>query len=726
MHLNRSKFKNPKMKRILLTILVVATIFPFGSKADEGMWLPMLISKYNIAEMQQKGFKLTADDVYSINQPSMKDAIVIFGRGCTGELISPEGLLITNHHCGYGAIQRHSSVEHDYLTDGFWAMSKEEELPNPGLTVRFLVRMDDVTNRIISSIPANATEDVRDSIVTAISQDIIDEATSENHYTARVAPMFYGNQYFLFIYEEFLDVRLVGAPPSDIGKFGGDTDNWMWPRHTGDFSLFRIYADKDNKPAAYSPDNVPYTPKRFLPISLKGVNPGDFTMVYGYPGSTQQFITSQAVKHVVEDINPLNISLRDARLRVMERYMQANDTVRIKYASKQAGVANAWKKWIGERNGLIRLNAVDKKLSLENSFDSWVNETAERQREYGHLLNRFDELYAERKPLSIAASLSREAFYAVELLQLVRQYSAVAAKTEVANEEVYSRLASITRRFYKDYHKPIDVEVFTIMMSKLSDVLPPSLTPSTLLEIKPDDAEEWYAIALGVYSQSLFADSTALIALLTDSTENRMEVLRNDMLFQLNYQFDSIYRVNVYPKLTELNNELDLLYRSYVKGLMLMNPETKYYPDANFTLRVTYGEVEGYFPSDAVEYVHQTTLDGIAEKSKLDVYDYTVPSHLLDLYEAKDFGRWEVNGTVPVAFLASNHTSGGNSGSPVINAEGHLVGVNFDRVWEGTMSDIMFDPNMCRNISIDIRYALFIIDKYAGAGYLLNEMTLIE
>ncbi|HPF94618.1 MAG TPA: S46 family peptidase, partial [Tenuifilaceae bacterium] len=304
------------MKRILLTILVVVTIFPFGTKADEGMWLPMLISKYNIAEMQQKGFKLTADDVYSINQPSMKDAIVIFGRGCTGELISPEGLLITNHHCGYGAIQRHSSVEHDYLSNGFWAMSKEEELPNPGLTVRFLVRMDDVTNRIISGIPVNAPEDVRDSIVTAISQVIIDEATSENHYTARVAPMFYGNQYFLFIYEEFLDVRLVGAPPSDIGKFGGDTDNWMWPRHTGDFSLFRIYADKDNKPAAYSPDNVPYTPKRFLPISLKGVNPGDFTMVYGYPGSTQQFITSQAVKHVVDDLNPLNISLRDARLRV--------------------------------------------------------------------------------------------------------------------------------------------------------------------------------------------------------------------------------------------------------------------------------------------------------------------------------------------------------------------------------------------------------------------------
>ncbi|MDD2196414.1 MAG: S46 family peptidase [Bacteroidales bacterium] len=716
------------MKRFILSTLAIILFVPFGVIADQGMWLPMLIGKYNIEDMQSKGFKLTAEDVYSINQPSIKDAIVIFGRGCTGELISPEGLLITNHHCGYGVIQSHSSVEHDYLTHGFWAMTRQEELHNPGLTVRFLVRMDDVTERVLSAIPDGAGEQVRDSIVGVVGHKITEEATSDNHYTARVMPMFYGNQYFLFIYEEFLDVRLVGAPPSDIGKFGGDTDNWMWPRHTGDFSLFRIYADKDNNPAAYSPDNVPYTPKRFLPISLKGVNPGDFTMVYGYPGSTQQYASSQAVAHVVDDLNPLNISLRDARLKVMEQHMRQSDTVRIKYASKQAGVANAWKKWIGERNGLIRLDAIEKKQQLEKNFEEWVNESPIRVEEYGHLLNSFDELYATRKPLSIAASLSREAFYAVELLQLVRQFGGLLNNVDNSklSEEQYSRLIDYTRDFYKNYHKPIDVEIFTTMMSQLSDILPPALTPLALEELKPENSDDWYAIALGVYSQSVFADSTALISMLADSTSSRINVLQNDIMYRLSNQFDSIYSASVYPSLRDINSKLDLLYRTYVKGLMQMNPNAVYYPDANFTLRVTYGKIEGYFPSDGKEYMHQATLDGIAEKSRLDVYDYTVPQRLLDLYETKDYGKWEVNGTIPVTFLASNHTSGGNSGSPVINAEGHLVGVNFDRVWEGTMSDIMFDPDMCRNISIDIRYALFIIDKYASAGHLLEEMTLIE
>ena len=716
------------MKRFLLSTLAAILILPLGVIADQGMWLPMLIGKYNIEEMQKKGFKLTAEDVYSINQPSIKDAIVIFGRGCTGELISPEGLLITNHHCGFGVIQSQSSVEHDYLKYGFWAMTRQEELSNPGLTVSFLVRMDDVTERVLSAIPEGVEESVRDSIVKSVSNLIIKESTADNHYTARVTPMFYGNQYFLFIYEEFLDVRLVGAPPSDIGKFGGDTDNWMWPRHTGDFSLFRIYADKDNKPAAYSPDNVPYTPKRYLPISLKGVNPGDFTMVYGYPGTTQQYITSQAVTQVVEDINPLNISLRDARLRVMDKYMLQSDTVRIKYASKQAGVANAWKKWIGERNGLIRLNAIEKKQDLEKKFSEWVNESPARKQEYGHLLNRFDELYAVRRPLLLAASLDREAFYAVELMQLVRQFNRLLYNADNAEviEEQSNKLINYTRSFYKDYHKPIDVEVFTIMMSRLSDILPSALTPLALVELKPKSSDDWYAIAQEVYSQSIFADSTTLISILTDSQSSGINLLKNDILYKLNYQFDSIYGASVYPNLTAVNNELDLLYRAYVKGLMQMNPNDIYYPDANFTLRVTYGKVEGYFPEDGKEYVHLTTLDGIVDKSRMGIDDYTVPQRLLDLYNAKDYGRWAVNGTVPVGFLASNHTSGGNSGSPVINGDGHLVGLNFDRVWEGTMSDIMFDPDMCRNVSIDIRYALFVIDKYASAGHLLKEMTLIE
>ncbi len=716
------------MKRLILFSLTALLIAPLGAMAEKGMWVPTLIGKYNIEDMQSKGFKLTAEDVYSINQPSIKDAIVLFGNGCTGELISPEGLLITNHHCGYGAIQRLSSVENDYLTHGFWAMNRQEELPNPGLTVRFLVRMDDVTHRILSSIPEGIDETARDSIVSSTSKSIINEATEDNHYIADVKPVFYGNQYFLYIYEEFLDVRLVGAPPSAIGKFGGDTDNWMWPRHTGDFSLFRIYSDSDNKPAPYSPDNVPYTPKRHLPISLKGVQPGDFTMVYGYPGTTQQYITSQAVDHVVNRLNPLNISLRDARLKIMGTHMQQNDTVRIKYASKQAGVANAWKKWIGERNGLIRLNAIDQKKELEQQFDEWIKLSPQRVKEYGHLADRFEKLYAQREPLSIATSLSREAFYAVELLQMARAMNGLLQKEEKLsdNQETSLRLINFTRNFYKDYHQPIDRETFALMMERLTQKLPAELIPELLTNLQPKSDDCWQSAANRVFAQSALADSTRLIALLTNGSTEDTQTLKNDFFIKLHTQLDELFTKHVTPQLTAINSELDLLYRSYVKGLMEMDSEGIFYPDANLTLRVTYGMIEGYFPSDGVEYTHQTTLDGVAEKGRMGIEDYEVPNRLQELYDAKDYGIWEVNGTVPACFLASNHTSGGNSGSPVINGQGHLVGVNFDRVWEGTMSDIMFDPEMCRNVSIDIRYALFIIDRYALASHLLDEMTLIK
>lgn len=715
------------MKRFFLSTLIALTLFGFNAKADEGMWLPMLIEKYNFTDMQSKGFKLTAEDIYSINQPSIKDAIVIFGRGCTGEVISPEGLLITNHHCGYGVIQRHSSVEHDYLTDGFWAMSRQEELPNPGLTVRFLVRMDDVTEQILVGVDSKMKETEREKKIqdniTSLSKKIV-EGT---HYSARITPMFYGNQYFAFIYEEFLDVRLVGAPPSSIGKFGGDTDNWMWPRHTGDFALFRIYADKDNKPAEYSPDNVPYTPKRHLPISLKGVEPGDFTMVYGYPGSTQQYITSQAVNQVVNVSNPMNIALRDARLKIMETYMRQNDTVRIQYASKQAGVANAWKKWIGERNGLIRLDAVDKKQALEAQFAQWVNENPSRKNEFGDLLPRFNSLYSRREPLLVASDLGREAFMAVEIIRFASQFSRLLANPEKdIDAQSAQRMVDATRSFYKDYYQPIDREVFAEMMSAYSQRLHDSLQPAALKDLYLLNSMSWENAASSLFSQSVFADSSKLIALLTNFDKVAAETLANDKVFELYKQHDNLYGKSVNRYVTSINQELNILYRSYVKGLMEMQPDKIFYPDANMTLRVTYGSVNGYFPSDAVEYTHQTTLDGIAEKAQMEVYDYVVPQRLLDLHAAKDYGRWAVNGTVPVAFIASNHTSGGNSGSPVVNAQGHLIGVNFDRVWEGTMSDIMFDPDMCRNISLDIRYALFIIDKFAGAGHLLKEMTLIE
>ena len=717
------------MKRFIVYTLLAFMLFPLGAKADEGMWLPMLIQKYNFADMQSKGFKLTAEDIYSINQPSIKDAIVIFGGGCTGEVISPEGLLITNHHCGYGNIQKHSSIEHDYLTNGFWAMSRSEELPNPGLTVSFLVRMDDVTQKALAGVTNGMTESQRVETIKKNSDAISKEVTEGTHYSARVTPMYNGNQYFVFIYEIFTDVRLVGAPPSNVGKFGGDTDNWMWPRHTGDFSMFRIYADKDNKPAEYSADNVPYTPKRHLPISLKGVEPNDFTMVYGYPGTTQQFVTSQVVDEVVNISNPLKISLRDVRLEIMENYMRQNDTVRIQYASKQAGVANAWKKWQGERNGLIRLDAINKKQNLESDFNQWVSQDSKRTKEYGHLLNRFSELYAARKPLLVANDLGREAFMAVELIRFVSQFNSAIKRVltdKEISEKMQESLVARTRGFYKDYYQPIDKEIFAEMMKTYAQILPDSLQPSALKQLVASSDDNWSVAANTLFGESIFTDSTLVINALADFTKENAGRFKNDMAFQLFAQHDSIFAASIDSSYREINQELDLLYRTYIKGLMEMQPNKTFSPDANFTLRVTYGKIEGYFPSDGVEYTHLTTLDGVAEKAQMGVYDYVVPEKLLKLQAEKEYGRWEVNGSVPVCFLASNHTSGGNSGSPVINAEGHLVGINFDRVWEGTMSDIMFDPNMCRNISIDIRYALFIIDKYAGATHLLNEMTLIE
>lgn len=718
------------MKRaISLLIITASLVFANQLKADEGMWLPMFIHKYNIDDMQSKGFKLSAEDIYSINQPSLKDAIVIFGRGCTGEVISPEGLLITNHHCGFGVIQRHSTIENDYLSYGFWAMSREEELPSPGLTVRFLVWMDDVTQKVLNGVTPDMDETQRELIVERNSKLVVDSVTKDTHYIARIAPLFYGNQYFVWVYEEFTDVRLVGAPPSSIGKFGGDTDNWMWPRHTGDFALFRIYADKDNKPARYSPENVPYKPKKFLPISLKGIDEGDFTMVFGYPGTTEQFITSQAVSQVVNVSNPLKISLRDERLKIMDSYMRLNDTVRIQYANKQAGVANAWKKWIGERNGLIRLNAVEKKQEFESQFASWVSQSADRTKEYVNLLPQFESLYQKREPLLVASDLGREAFKSVELIRFASQFTDFVLNSlldTIIDTDHAQRLIGTTRSFYKDFHEPIDRKVFASMISEFDKNLNDTLKPPLLNRINTSSNGNWMLAANEIYGTSIFADSTELIGLLANfSSENALK-LWQDVVFRLNFQFDTIFYSKVDIPFSNINRELNILYRSFVKGLMEMQPNMIFYPDANFTLRIAYGNVEGYSPSDAIDYLYLTTLDGIAEKSLMEVYDYEVPQRLIELYESKDYGRWEVDGTVPVAFIATNHTSGGNSGSPVINSEGHLIGINFDRVWEGTMSDIMFDPEMCRNISLDIRYALFIIDNFAGAGHLIEEMLLIE
>lgn len=685
------------------------------ASADEGMWLPSLISE-RIGDMQSKGFRLSAEDIYSVNQASLKDAVVLFGRGCTGEVVSAEGLLLTNHHCGYSQIQKHSSVEHDYLRDGFWALTRNEELPNKGLTVSFLERMEDVTSRVLEGVTPALTETKRDSIVKANTVRLVKEATSEGRgLRATVESLYYGNQYFLFLYREYSDVRLVGAPPSSIGKFGGDTDNWMWPRHTGDFSIFRIYADKDNNPAEYSEDNVPYTPKKFFKISLGGVQEGDFTFVYGFPGRTQEYIMSEGVRYVSEVSDPAKIALRTMRLDIQRKYMSQSQKVRIQYSSKNASVANAWKKWQGEMKGINRLGTVEAKREYEKRFAEWAAGT-----EYSTILPRLDSLYRALEPYIFAKEYYSETAATVELCR----FAASVAK-EIARGDNESA-ASMSEAFFKDYCLSIDKESFVATMSAFVKDVPAEFHPEYMEgELARYGSVGKWADAL--FGESVFADAEKVAKLeAADSL-----VMRSDPAVRFANEFRKWYGSDVYPYERSLNQEITLLYRDYMRGQMAFEPEKSFFPDANLTLRVAYGSIAGYAPADGVYYEPVSTLEGIMEKDNPDIFDYNIPQRLRDIYAAKDYGQWAIttaNGkkTVPVCFIATNHTSGGNSGSPVINKDGNLIGLNFDRVWEGTMSDIVFDPDYCRNISLDIRYVLFTIDKLAGASHLLKEMVFVK
>ena len=699
----------------LTVTLTLGIIAETTASADEGMWLPSLISE-RIGDMQSKGFRLSAEDIYSVNQASLKDAVVLFGRGCTGEVVSEEGLLLTNHHCGYSQIQKHSSVEHDYLRDGFWALTRNEELPNKGLTVSFLERMEDVTSRVHEGVTPALTETKRDSIVKANTVRLVKEATSEGRgLRATVESLYYGNQYFLFLYREYSDVRLVGAPPSSIGKFGGDTDNWMWPRHTGDFSIFRIYADKDNNPAEYSEDNVPYTPKKFFKISLGGVQEGDFTFVYGFPGRTQEYIMSEGVRYVSEVSDPAKIALRTMRLDIQRKYMSQSQKVRIQYSSKNAGVANAWKKWQGEMKGINRLGTVEAKREYEKRFAEWAAGT-----EYSTILPRLDSLYRALEPYTFAKEYYSETAASVELCRF-----AASVAQEIARGDNESA-ASMSEAFFKDYCLPIDKESFVATMSAFVKDVPAEFHPEYMEgELARYGSVGKWADAL--FGESVFADAEKVAKLeAADSL-----VMRSDPTVRFANEFRKWYGSDVYPYERRLNQEITLLYRDYMRGQMAFEPEKSFFPDANLTLRVAYGSIAGYSPADGVYYEPVSTLEGIMEKDNPEIFDYNIPQRLRDIYAAKDYGQWAIttaNGkkTVPVCFIATNHTSGGNSGSPVINKDGNLIGLNFDRVWEGTMSDIVFDPDYCRNISLDIRYVLFTMDKLAGASHLLNEMVFVK
>jgi hypothetical protein len=652
-------------KYSLLAALLLVALQPL--RADEGMWLPALLSQ-RIGDMQAKGFKLSAEDLYSVNQASLKDAVVLFGSGCTGELVSDQGLLFTNHHCGYSFIQRHSSVEHDYLKDGFWALSRADELPNPGLTVRFLERMEDVTALVLKGYKAKMTEAQRQALIEKNANKLKEQATAEgNGLKASVEALYYGNQYFLFVFREYRDVRLVGAPPSSIGKFGGETDNWMWPRHTGDFSIFRVYAGPDNLPADYSPENVPYTPKKSLKISRAGVKEGDFTFVYGCPGSTQEYVHSEAVRYIQDVSDPEKIALRTIRLNLMKKYMDQSQAVRIQYSSKYASVANAWKKWQGEEKGLRKNRVVPVKQDYEKRFEEWARGTR-----YEGITQRLATLYAARNPIFRAYEYYRETVLTIERLQMARN----------------------PRFNKKDYYQPIDEDMFVAMMTAFDQSLDDIYKPQFFLDRR------------GRYG-SMEAWKDAVFA-----SEDEAKALAD----ALNDFFSS----SIAPPVAEFNQSINLAYRDYMQGQMEFERERTFYPDANLTLRVAYGHVEGYRPADAIYYQPVSTLRGIIEKDNPEIFDYNIPQTLRDIYAE---GGHEDQ---PVCFLATNHTTGGNSGSPVLNAEGNLIGINFDRVWEGTMSDLVFDPEICRNISLDVRYILFIIKEIGHADYLLDEMTFVD
>ena len=696
----------------------------------EGMWLPLLLDSLNYRDMQEKGLRLGPEEIYSINQASLKDAVVIFGGGCTGELISPEGLLITNHHCGYSRIQSHSTVEKDYLTNGFWAGSKSEELPNPGLSVTFLVRMENVTDTILNDISESMSEAERSERVAANIAALRKEVIYGSHYEAEVKPFYFGSEYYLFVYEIYNDVRLVGAPPEAIGRFGGDTDNWVWPRHTGDFSLFRIYAGKDNKPAAYSPDNVPFKPRKYLSISVDGANEGDFTMVLGYPGHTDQYLTSDALRMITQKSLPAKIEMRTLRLNALKDEIAQGPEARLKYASKYVSISNSWKKWIGVNKGVKQSHAIEAKEQLEKSFDTWAGNLDHDVNGYSSLMEEFANLYALLEPLYLSSDIGSELLNSLELSNLVNEvqlkFYAIHDSSDAFKRSAIQNIRQAGRSFFKSNAMEIDRKLLPALLKIYADNTNPQFHPEIFNLIKHEFKGDYPAYVANVFNTSIFTDSISYYKLFNKPEESIRKKIANDPLILIYRDFSRMLMHNVYDKADSLNREINLLYRKYLTGLKVMDPSRVLYPDANFTMRVTYGKVEGYKPSDAVDYTSYSTLDGIIEKEDTDITDYKVPDRLKALFASNDLGPYTVNGKLPVCFIASIHTSGGNSGSPVLNAEGNLIGIYFDRNWEGTVSDYAYDPAICRSISLDVRYVLFVIDKVADADWLLDELTLIN
>lgn len=712
------------MKQLKFFIFFLLSLPLFAQQG--GMWVPSLLEGMNESEMQSLGMKISAKDIYNTNNSSLKDAIAHFNNGCTSEVISPEGLLLTNHHCGYGQIQSHSSVENNYLQEGFWAMNREEELTNEGLSVTFIKRIDDVTDAVLAGSDAIADEEARGNLIKENIKKVTAQAQKESWQDARVSTFYEGNQYMLFIVEVFNDIRLVGAPPQSIGKYGSDTDNWTWPRHTGDFSLFRIYADKNNRPAEYSEDNVAYTPGHFLPISLDGVEEDDFTLVFGFPGRTDEYLPAVAIEQIVEKTNPNRIGIRDISLKIMDEYMRNDAEIRIQYASKYASIANYWKKWTGESLGLKKSNAVAIKKDQEKIFMERVKK-AGKSAEYGNILSDFDTYYAQQAPYSKGVDYFSEIVRRnIELLSVAHQANQVLHYADSHDEKTFEKVKetylSRMQNTYKNYSKTVDKDVFIALMNKYKTDLPSELIPE---ELKNKSSKE---LADEIYSNSVFTDYNSLKEVFSGKSKKVAKKLKIDPAFQLVNALSKLYTKEALEPYKKIQHKIIGVKRTYMKALVELSPkEDRIFPNANSTLRVTYGKVSGYSPSDAIYYNPVSYLEGVMEKYIPGDYQYDLPEKLIELYEAKDYGQYvDSNGKLPINFIGTNHTTGGNSGSPSIDAHGNLTGLNFDRVWEGTMSDIYYDPSISRNIMVDARYILFLIDKYAGASYLIDEMELVH
>jgi hypothetical protein len=711
---------------------------PNNILADEGMWLPMFIKRLNEVDMQEAGLKLTPEELYSINNSSLKDAIVSFGGFCTGELISSQGLLLTNHHCGYDAIQDHSSIDNDYLTDGFWAMDKKDELPNPSLYVDFLIKMEDVTQRVLKNVNSDMSEEKRLNEIDKEIKVLKNENSNDNNFIVQVKSFFAGNEYYMFIYERFSDVRLVGAPPSSIGKYGGDTDNWMWPRHTGDFSMFRVYSSKDGQPSKYSEDNVPLTKElreknnafyHHLPVSIKGVENGDFTMVWGYPGSTDRFLTSYGVNQLLNITAPTIVDIRDLKLEIMKKYMDSDEEIRIKYSSKYARTANYWKYYIGQSKGLKKLGIYDKKKEIEDDFYKFSNLSQENIEQYGQVLSLFESSYNSIDSLEKSSNfLSEVGIRGTDLVLFVYRASRminsmINSQEKNEKEKLLDNLKKMSSEHFKNFDYNLDKEQFYKLFQKYFNEVSPKFYPDFFEIVAKKYKNNWEKFSSKLYENSIFTNQDKFIKFL--NSPNKKTLDRDLANIVSSSVISSYFSQGGLSKDANLN--LSKANRLFIKGLKEMNPEIKYYPDANFSMRTTYGKIGDYIPSDGVHYDFKTTLDGVIEKYLPNDFEFDLPEKLINLYNEKDYGEYsDSSGNLIVNFIHNTDITGGNSGSPVLNSEGHLIGTAFDGNWEAMSGDIAFESEIQRTISCDIRYVLFIIDKYANASHLVKEMDIVK